>query len=114
MPGGKVGGKLSKQVLFEDIDFKLYNDGDKTMAFMTDKTRLPLCIKCLNDHCDQYRKQDDKENAIDWKMSDQQAKLLAQVAIQYDAHGTVKLSNLAISFFLTTYRILTQGNECGN
>ena len=35
MPGGKVGGKLSKQVLFEDINFKLYNDGDKTMAFMT-------------------------------------------------------------------------------
>ena len=63
---------------------------------------------------DQYRKQDDKENAIDWKMSDQQAKLLAQVAIQYDAHGTVKLSNLAISFFLTTYRILIQGNECEN
>ena len=96
---------------------------------MTDKTRLPLWIKCLNDHSgthangnfrentcsdDQYRKQDDKENAIDWKMSDQQAKLLAQVAIQYDAHGTVKLSNLAISFFLTTYRILIQGNECGN
>ena len=114
MPGGKVGGKLSKQALFEDIDFKLYNDGDKTMAFMTDKTRLPLSIKCLNDHCDQYRKLDDKENAIDWKMSDQQAKLLAQVAIQYDAHGTVKLSNLAISFFLTTYLILIQGNECGN
>ena len=60
MPGGKVGGKLSKQALFEDIDFKLYNDGDKTMAFITDKTRLPLWIKCLND---QYRKQDDKENA---------------------------------------------------
>ena len=35
MPGGKVGGKLSKQALFEDINFKLYNDGDKTMAFMT-------------------------------------------------------------------------------
>ena len=111
MPGGKVGGKLSKQALFEDIDFKLYNDGDKRMAFMTDKTRLPLWIKCLND---QYRKQDDKENAIDWKMSDQQAKLLAQVAIQYDPPGTVKLSNLAISFYLTTYRILIQGNECGN
>ena len=63
---------------------------------------------------DRYREQDDKENAIDWKMSDQQAKLLAQVAIQYDAHGTVKLSNLAISFFLTTYRILIQGNECEN
>ena len=63
---------------------------------------------------DKYRKQDDKENAIDWKMSDQHAKLLAQVAIQYDAHDTVKLSNLAISFFLTTYRILIQGNECGN
>ena len=44
--------------------------------------------------CVQYRKQNHKENAIDWKMSDQQAKLLAQVAIQYDAHGTVKLSNL--------------------
>ena len=111
MPGGKVGGKLSKQALFEDIDFKLYNNGDKAMAFMTDKTRLPLWIKCLND---QYRKQDDKENAIDWKMSYQQAKLLAQVAIQHDAHGTVKLSNLAISFYLTTYRILIQGNECGN
>ena len=50
MPGGKVGGKLSRQALFEDINFKLYNDGDKTMAFMTDKTRLPLWIKCLNDH----------------------------------------------------------------
>lgn len=108
MPGGKVGGKLSNKALFKDIDFKLYNDGDKTMAFMTDKTRLPLWIKCLND---QYRKHDDKENAIHWKMSDQQAKLLAQVAIQYDAHGIVKLRNLAISFYLTTYRILIQGNE---
>ena len=47
-------------------------------------------------------------------MSDQQAKLLAQVAIQYDPPGTVKLSNLAISFYLTTYRILIQGNKCGN
>ena len=55
-----------------------------------------------------------KMHAIDWKMSEQQAKLLAQVAIQYDAHGIVKLSNLAISFYLTTYRILIQGNECRN
>ena len=47
-------------------------------------------------------------------MSDRQAKLLAQVAIQYDPPGTVKLSNLAISFYLMTYRILIQGNKCGN
>ncbi|KAL9954296.1 hypothetical protein ACROYT_G041815, partial [Oculina patagonica] len=108
------GGKSSRPALFEDVDFTMYNDGDKTMAFMTDKDRLPLWIRSLDNHYKRKTNNPNEECEIDWTISHQQAKLLAQVVIPYEAHGTVKLSNLAISFYLTTHRVLLQGNQCGN
>ena len=110
------GGKQSRQALFEEINFKIYNDGDKTTAFMTSKENLPLWIKCLNDF---YRARDDNAQEtyeIEWSKSDQQAKVMAQIQEQDPpdiARGATRLGNLTISFYLTTYRVLIQGNHCG-
>ena len=110
------GGKQSIQALFEEINFKIYNDGDKTTAFMTSKENLPLWIRCLDDF---YRGRDNnahETHEIKWSKSDQQAKVMAQIQEQDPpdiASGTTRLGNLTISFYLTTYRVLIQGNHCG-
>ena len=50
---------------------------------------------------------------IGWSKSDQQAKVMAQIQ-ELDppdiARGATRLGNLTISFYLTTYRVLIQGN----
>ena len=111
------GGKQSRQALFEEINFKIYNDGDKTTAFMTSKENLPLWIKCLDNF---YRGRDNnahETHEIKWSKSDQQAKVMAQIQEQDPpdiASGTTRLGNFTISFYLTAYRVLIQGNHCGN
>ena len=83
---------------------------------MTSKDNLPLWIKCLNDF---YRARDDNAQEtyqIEWSKSDQQAKVMAQIQEQDPpdiARGATRLGNLTISFYLTTYRVLIQGNHCG-
>ena len=71
------GWKQSRQALFKEINFKIYNDGDKTTAFMTSKENLPLWIRCLDDF---YWGQDNnalETYEIKWSKSDQQAKVMA-------------------------------------
>ena len=105
------GGKQSRQALFEEINFKIYHDGDKTTAFMTSKENLPLWIRCLDDF---YRGRGNKAQEtyeIEWSKSDQQAKVMAQIQEQVPpdiARGATKLGNLTISFYLTTYRVHRQ------
>ena len=111
------GGKQSRQALFEEINFKICNDGDKTTAFMTNKENLPLWIRCLNDFYRDRVNNDQEMYEIEWNRSDQQAKVMAQIQEQVppeNARGAVKSGNLAISFYLTTYRVLIQGNQCGH
>lgn len=98
-------GKKSRQALFEEINFKIYNNGNKTTAFMTSKENLPLWIRCINDF---YRGQVNNAQEmyeIEWDKSDQ-VKVMASIQKQVPpdkAHGAVKLGNLTISFYLRTY-----------
>ena len=104
------GGKQSRQALFEEINFKIYNDGDKTTAFMTSKENLPLLIRCLDDF---YWSRDNNAHEtykIEWSKSDQQAKVMAQIQEQDPPDIALGMTRF---FYLTTYRVLIQGNHCG-
>lgn len=107
------GGKQSKSAVFEKIDFNIYNDGDRTAVYMTDKDGVPLWMKCIDEH---YR---GLALDIEWSKCDYEAKMMAQIQEHADnAHGATskkpeKMGSLTISFYLTTYRILIQGNHCG-
>lgn len=107
------GGKQSKSALFEKIDFNIYNDGDRTAVYMTDKDGVPLWMECIDEH---YR---GLAVDIEWSKCDYEAKIMAQIQEHADnAHGATskkpeKMGSLTISFYLTTYRILIQGNHCG-
>lgn len=107
------GGKQSKTALFEEINFSIYNDGDRTSAYMTNKEGLPLWMKCIDEH---YKS---LAVYIEWSKCDYQAKMMAQIQEHAaNPHGaankkTEKVGNLTIYFYLTTYRILIQENQCG-
>lgn len=112
-----VGTKSkSKMPLFEEIDFSLFNDKDRTVSFMTDKESLPIWIKCLKEFYDNST-DDEKVGDILWSNNiESQYKILAQLNERSLtlAQNTVnsKKFQLSISFYTTTYRVVLQGISC--
>jgi len=107
------GGKQSKTALFEEIDFNIYNDGDRTAAYMTEKDGVSLWMKYIDEH---YKS---LSHDMEWSKCDYQAKMMAQIQEHADnTRGATnkkadKIGNITISFHLTTCRILIQGNQFG-
>jgi len=58
------GGKQSKTALSEEIDFIIYNDGNRTAAYMTDRDGVSLWMKCIDEHYNNLALDKNGANAI--------------------------------------------------
>lgn len=105
---GKPGGKNSRVVLFEEINFEAFSDEGKSGSFMTNAENVFSWISCI----DNVYNDDNNLSDIVWSFSNKQFKLMAQITEKQLKNGTLKNSNLNISFYMSTYRIVLQGNDC--
>lgn len=105
----KTGSKNSKTPAFEEINFTLFNDNDKTVSFFTSEESLPFWINSLKE----YYESKVKENAtvdIEWGHVLCHRKIKAQV--KENCNNNKDGAPLTISFYYTTFRVLLQGNSC--
>lgn len=111
MVGNKPGNHYSKHALFEEIDFAIFADQDRTVSFLTNRESIQLWISCLKEYYESI-KSDSTTNDLIWTEVKSQRKISAQIRQQsYNKDGATT-KQLTISFYCSTFRILLQGNEC--
>lgn len=107
----KPGNKNSKLAAFEEIDFALYADNDKTISFMSNEVSMPLWLICLKNYYNTNQKEQTTVDLI-WSHLRSQRKICAQIKeCSFSENGAMR-DKLSISFYYSTARVLIQGNKC--
>ena len=73
----KPGGKKSKTVMFEAVDFEQIGEEESAISFMTNENNLPLWISCFNEKYMNHSMETTCD--IIWSYAQHHSKLLAQV-----------------------------------